>query len=500
MRRLIALAVTGLVGLAGAAPSAAVAAAGPSHSVRTVVPSDPPVTLDLTITADARRIDVVGEATVEGGGGPFVVVQVDHGPTFQLAVGAAWWNGDGTTSWEVFANLGALPGAHTLTVSAPFVTDPPQEPLEVVVQVPDAEPGVLTLTRPQAANTYAPSGRGVAFTAIVPALDEAGTCPQTVLEVQRADSYTWETAPLAWKAGYAGGSCDLDLMALMPPVDADFRIRATADGYEDVSDTWAVWEGFDYAGPSRPWHRFSLSPRLGRTGHGTVLGIHPDGKLDVVSLAKSPSTPGALATVRHGGGSGWGGMAVYGPGDWSGDGFNDVLATDVYGTLFMYRGNGTGQLGSRVQVGNGWGPFRIVPTGDLTGDRRPDLLAVDNGGRLWLYPGAGAGRFAARRQVGNGWGSFQLHAAGDMNRDGRVDILGVDAQGRLWFYAGRGNGTFAMRVQVGNGWQSMRLASGADLTGDGINDVLARDLDGNLWVYRGRAGGAFGSRSPVPYW
>ena len=45
----------------------------------------------------------------------------------------------------------------------------------------------------------------------------------------------------------------------------------------------------------------------------------------------------------------------------------------------------------------------ITGRGDFNGDARNDLLAVDTAGTLWLYKGSGTGSWLGRVQAGSGW-------------------------------------------------------------------------------------------------
>ena len=141
------------------------------------------------------------------------------------------------------------------------------------------------------------------------------------------------------------------------------------------------------------------SPFVGRVD---LLGRDPAGRL---FLYKGTGTGGLEDPTQVG--TGWGGMtALIGVGDFSGDGYVDLLARDTAGLLWMYRGNGSGRfISGRTQIGHGWGGMTaLIGVGDFSGDGYVDLLARDTAGLLWMYRGNGSGRFISGRvQVSGGW-------------------------------------------------------------------------------------------------
>ncbi|MFE4833401.1 FG-GAP-like repeat-containing protein [Arthrobacter sp. NPDC056691] len=208
---------------------------------------------------------------------------------------------------------------------------------------------------------------------------------------------------------------------------------------------------------------------------------------------------GRLPGVRVG--TGWNGFsALETPGDFNGDGPQDVFAREAAtGYLWMYRGNGTGGFLPRIRLGTGWNSFSaIIGPGDFSGDQRVDILARESAtGFLWLYRGNGTGAFLPRIRVGSGWNAFNaLVGPGDMNGDGAADVLAREsATGVLWLYRGSGAGGWLPRVRVGAGWNAMTaVVSPGDFTGDRNPDLLARDAAGVLWLYPGLGTGQFGSR------
>ncbi|WP_326661310.1 VCBS repeat-containing protein [Streptomyces sp. NBC_00385] len=168
-------------------------------------------------------------------------------------------------------------------------------------------------------------------------------------------------------------------------------------------------------------------------------------------------------TLYNGGnviGNGWGVYnSLVGPGDLSGDGKGDLLARTSGGTLYLYRGNGTGTgFASRINVGGGWDTYnKLLGAGDYNGDGLTDLLARSKSGYLYLYPGTGVASkpFKSRLNIGGGWNTYKkLAAPGDINGDGKADLVGVDAKGDLYRYTSTGTGKFGARARVGGGWGS----------------------------------------------
>lgn len=211
-------------------------------------------------------------------------------------------------------------------------------------------------------------------------------------------------------------------------------------------------------------------------------------------------TFGAALTV----GAGWGGFnALETVGDFSGDGYGDVIArapaTDL---LWLYRGNGRGGWLAPQVIGKGWNGFDpIVGPGDMNGDQKVDVLARETAtGRLWLYPGNGRSGWLPRILVGSGWGVFNtLLAPGDFNGDGTADILARErATGLLWLYPRNVSGGWNTRVLIGNGWNSLpAVMSPGDFNGDRTADVLGVDKAGVLWLYPRTPHGTWAGRIQI---
>lgn len=211
-------------------------------------------------------------------------------------------------------------------------------------------------------------------------------------------------------------------------------------------------------------------------------------------------TFGAALTV----GVGWGGFNVLETvGDFSGDGYGDVIArAPSTNLLWLYRGNGRGGWLAPQVIGNGWNAFdSIVGPGDMNGDQKSDVLAREtNTGRLWLYPGNGRSGWLPRILVGSGWGVFNtLLAPGDFNGDGTADVLARErATGLLWLYPRNVAGGWNARVLIGNGWNSLPVVmSPGDFNGDRTADVLGYDTAGVLWLYPRTAHGTWAGRIQI---
>ena len=162
------------------------------------------------------------------------------------------------------------------------------------------------------------------------------------------------------------------------------------------------WQGFtgllapaDFSGDGKP----------------DVLARQPDGTL---LMYRGNRAGGWVTGTGEKIGSGWQGFtALLAPGDFSGDGKSDVLARQPDGTLLMYRGNGAGGwvTGAGEKIGSGWQGFTALAAGgDFSGDGYPDVLARQSDGALLMYRGNGSGGWITGRgePIGAGWQSLSF--------------------------------------------------------------------------------------------
>lgn len=242
-------------------------------------------------------------------------------------------------------------------------------------------------------------------------------------------------------------------------------------------------------------------------------------------------------------------MAVFGPGDRTGDrradlwatGFGDVTSDE---TWRLYTGAGGGAIGRTLHPvsaygveegfpgsttgrgpGASWGALTLVgselqaltPTGssvigygfnifrtidassDLTGDGVADLIGITPAGDFYRYTSTSTGTIGRGVRLGGGWGAFQsVFSPGDFNGDKRADVVAVDVLGTLWLYPGTGRGGFAPRVQIGTGWNSFgSVLPLRDFNGDGAVDIGAITMDGKLLMYPGNGRGSFFSKVQI---
>ena len=228
-----------------------------------------------------------------------------------------------------------------------------------------------------------------------------------------------------------------------------------------------------------------------------------DGRDDLVARARSDGSlwmwrgaPGSLFGRAQQIGSRWGGIdSIVRPGDWDGDGADDVVARiRATGELRLYPGDGRGGFLPPRRIGTGWsGIPTILGPGDLNGDGRPDLLARFTNGTLWLYPGDGRGGFGRRAVVGHGWAaSMTIVTPGDWNGDGNNDLVARRSDGTLWLYPGNGRAGFPGAGKIGTGWGSFASISGSgDVDDDGRADLLAWSAAGQMILYPGNGRGGF---------
>jgi hypothetical protein len=130
-------------------------------------------------------------------------------------------------------------------------------------------------------------------------------------------------------------------------------------------------------------------------------------------------------------GTGWSSANwIFSPGDFSGDGKADVLWRKTDGTFYMVRGNGTGGwvTGTSEQIGTAWNGAALFGWGDFNGDGKTDVLGrLNSTGDVNLYRGDGSGGWLNTNYqpilVGNIPTGGAVFIPGDFSGDGKKDIL-----------------------------------------------------------------------------
>lgn len=211
------------------------------------------------------------------------------------------------------------------------------------------------------------------------------------------------------------------------------------------------------------WHRYDQLGMDGdRDGDGRTDLLARHRSTGDLYLYRGNGSGGFLGRLRIG--PGWSGFSqVLATGDRTGDGRADVLAlrgSDQ--TLWSYPGDGRGGLGPRRLVNGGWQTrTALTAVGDWDGDHQDDVVARDGrNGALWLYRGDGAGDLVERRLIGRGWNALTaVLGSGDWSGDGRPELLRRNGSGQLVLYRGDGRGGFvAPYPAVGRGWSPYLLA------------------------------------------
>lgn len=195
------------------------------------------------------------------------------------------------------------------------------------------------------------------------------------------------------------------------------------------------------------------------------------------------------------------------PGDFSGDGYADVLARHSGNhNLYLFEGNGaSGFKSGAIQAGTGWGDYdQIFSAGDFDDDGYADVIARHTPTQdLYLYPGDGSGGFKSyRKTIGNNWSAYDtILSPGDFNGDRYPDVIARNAGDHdLYYFQGNGSTGFqAGPTKIGDNWSGMdTILSPGDFDGDGTADVIARNSSSHdLFLYRGNGSGGFKSSAQI---
>ncbi|HEU5143736.1 MAG TPA: FG-GAP-like repeat-containing protein [Dermatophilaceae bacterium] len=224
----------------------------------------------------------------------------------------------------------------------------------------------------------------------------------------------------------------------------------------------------------------TLDRDLDNRNDADVLATNAAGDLLLYSTTNARTLTGPITLET---GTWTGRDEVHVVGDWSGDGAVDLVSrVQGSGALDLHRGTGAGGLEPAVKIGTGWSGFSaIIAPGDWNGDGRNDLvgrLATD--GSLRLYPGNGTGGFGRAYQIGNGWGGMRLISGiGDWDGDGARDLLAVSKTGSGRVYRGNGTGGFTGSIALTGDWSARETVVGVgDASWDTKVDVLSVNAAG----------------------
>ncbi|MFE0174065.1 FG-GAP-like repeat-containing protein [Streptomyces sp. NPDC059002] len=407
----------------------------------------------------------------------------------------------GRFSWKVQARDGKAASDWRPALGAPacrfgFDPDRPSHPPTAASQqFPDGEAGK-------------PAKTGTARTPGSFTLSSGG-----VADVVKYEYWSdWDPTVRTATPTKAGGSATVQLT---PPSAGPHRLRMRSlDKANNRSDTGVY--SFYADSPGKPDEPGDLNG----DGNPDLLALRPNG-----GLALHPGIGnGRLATSASASKHSFDGSLITHRGDWSGDGYEDVVATTgAKGArqLHMYPNNGLGYactsageaadgaacedqrleltVGDEADdhfknadqilaVGDVDGPTDLDGDGEI-GDvdlpSFPDLL-VKEGKHLWLYYGHRYGNldeYAGPVLIGDGnWQDYDLAAPGDVTDNGHVDLLARKrSSGELFLYQGTGPGGEGLgdgpaRTRVATGFSPAAaplLASGGDADNDGRPDLWA---------------------------
>jgi len=135
-----------------------------------------------------------------------------------------------------------------------------------------------------------------------------------------------------------------------------------------------------------------------------LLGIDSKGDLYLYQGKSDGTYPYPKVKV----GWGWKGWNLYAAGDLNGDGKPDILGIDSKGDLYQYRGSGNAKNPfpyAKEKAGWGWnGGYQMASGADLNWDGLADIVSRQTStGNLYVYKGLGNAQFGTKTLIGTGW-------------------------------------------------------------------------------------------------
>ncbi|WP_271208592.1 FG-GAP-like repeat-containing protein [Streptomyces poonensis] len=407
----------------------------------------------------------------------------------------------GNFSWKVKADDGTLASDWNPPLSASgcrFVFDADRAstpPTVTSSQFPDGSDGW-------------PASTGKARTEGTFTISSGGVTDVTAYEYWT----DWDSTVRTVTAGSIGGSATVKITPLAAGSHALFVRSIDQAGNKSDRGTYMFYAN----SPGTP----DAPGDLNGDTHPDIYGVRTDGSLRLYPGQGN----GKFAPYTTAGSTSFDGASITHRGDWTGDGYEDLIAaqgTNGAKDLYLYPNNGLGYactshgettdgasaactdkrhlLGVFDPANNHWsGAQQLLAIGDVDGpldvddDGTPDIpghpdLLVKEGDLLWLYFGSPDYYLDSSREpvlIGDGsWSDYDLAAPGDVDGDGRVDLVARNrTAGDLRLYPGTGPngeglgaGSTHLTIQA-TGWKSTihpLLASGGDADHDGQPDLWA---------------------------
>ncbi|MEV6395908.1 VCBS repeat-containing protein [Streptomyces sp. NPDC051907] len=424
----------------------------------------------------------------------------------------------GHFSWKVQAEDGRTSSDWTPASGKPgcqFVFDPTR---------PSTPPGIASTDYPDGSDGW-PQTTGRARTQGLFALTNGG-----VGDVTKYEYWTdWDPTVRTATPQNPSDPADRAEIPLTPPAAGSHGLYVRSrDGAGNLSDqALHLFYADSPATPDKPGD-------LNGDGYADFYGLRTDGSLRLYPGQGN----GYVGTATAAGNTDLNGASITHRGDWTDDGFEDLVAA-VPGsggkTLQIFPNNGVGyacsardeqadghsrsclyeqqELDVYDPANNHWANAdQILAIGDVDGpldtdgdgavdvEGHPDLL-VKEGDLLWLYYGSDSFYLDGTSPpvlVGNGgWSEFDLAAPGDRNADNHVDLVARrKIEGELRIYTGTGpagEGLGSGHTVIGTGWTAGRrplITAAPDANGDGRPDLWATGSDANLYIHHDLEGGA----------
>jgi hypothetical protein len=384
---------------------------------------------------------------------------------------------------------------------------------------PSSVPGVTSDDFPDGSDGW-PATTGVARTAGTFTLSSGG-----VADVVKYEYWTdWDPTVRTATPAAAGGSYQLTLTP--PAAGSHMLVVRSVDAAGNRSDLNGYL--FYANGPGTP----DKPGDLNGDGISDMYAEQSSGYLRFYAGQGN----GYLAPFTVGSNSDFTGASITHRGDWTEDGFEDLVAllpgadAGAAKTLEVFPNNGAGfactALGESADsqpaacpmdaqqllvadpandhfsdatqvlaVGDVDGPLDTDGDGTIDVPGHTDLMVLE-GDQLWLYFGNDSQYLDAVRPpqlIGfSAWGHYDIYAPGDRDGDGRPDLVARNRNdGTFWLYPGTAAHGLGTRTEIGVGWTTSYrplITLLPDVTGDGRTDALATGDDANLYLYADIAG------------